>query len=108
LKQESDAAAIAAIENQALPKAFGYLESAAAAGDLAADRVGIGELAVASNLVNLHYLGYTIDARRCPRLAGFFKRQAALPAMATALAAEQPVAAQMGLDRSFLSAAAAA
>ena len=108
LKQSSDATAIVAIETQALPKAFGYLESAAAAGDLAADRFGIGEIAVTSNLVNFHYLGYAIDARRYPRLAAFFKKQTALPAMAAALAAEQPVAAQMGLDRGFMSAAVAA
>ena len=107
LKQPADAAAIAAIEGQALPKAFGFLESAAAAGDLGADRFGIGELAVASNLVNLRYLGVAIDARRYPRLAAVFQRQIALPAMAAALAAEQPVAAQIGLDRSFVNAAAA-
>ena len=108
LKQGSDQAAIAAIENQALPKAFGHLESAAAAGELGADRFGIAEIAVTCNLVNFHYLGYTIDARRYPKLAAFFKRQTALPAMAAALAAEQPVAAQMGLDQSFMSTAAAA
>lgn len=108
LKQETDKAAVAAIEGQALPKAFGYLEGRAAAGALAADRLGIAELAIASNLVNLHYLGYAIDARRYPKLAAFFKRQTALPAMAAALAAEQPVAAQMGLDRGFMGAAQAA
>ncbi len=108
LKQESDPSAIAAIEGHAIPKAFGYLEGRAAAGELAADRLGIGEIAVTSNFVNLRYLGYAIDARRYPKLAAFFRRQVALPAMAAALAAEQPVAAQMGLDRSFMSAAAAA
>jgi glutathione S-transferase len=108
LKQPAEAAAIAAIESQAMPKVFGYLESAAASGELAGERLGIGEIAVTSNLVNLHYLGYAIDARRYPKLAAFFKRQTALPAMAAALAAEQPAAAQMGLDRSFMSAAAAA
>jgi glutathione S-transferase len=108
LKQETDKAAVAAIEGQALPKAFDYLESRVAAGELSADRLGIGEIAVVSNLVNLRYLGVAFDARRYPRLASFFTRQTALPAMAAALAAEQPVAAQMGLDRSFMSAAAAA
>jgi glutathione S-transferase len=108
LKQPSDAAAVAALEDQAMPKAFDYLESAAASGELAAERLGIGEIAVVSNLVNLRYLGYAIDARRHPKLAALFRRQTALPAMAATLAAEQPVAAQMGLDRSFMSAAAAA
>src|SRR6185295_16202897 len=75
LKQESDQAAIAAIESQALPKAFGYLESACAAGELGADRLVTGEIAVTCNLVNLHYLGVAIDARRYPKLAAFFKRQ---------------------------------
>lgn len=108
LKQETDQSAVAALESQVMPRIFGYLESAAAAGDLGADRFGIGEIAVTSNLVNLRYLGYAIDARRYPKLAAFFKRQTALPAMAAALAAEQPVAAQMGLDQSFMNAAAAA
>ena len=94
LKQETDHAAIAAIQNQAIPKVFGYLESAAAAGDLAAERAGIGEIAVTSNLVNYHYLGFAIDKRRYPRLEAFFERQVRHPAMAAALAAEQPVAAQ--------------
>jgi glutathione S-transferase len=108
LKQEADKAAIAAIEGHALPRVFGYLESAAAAGDLAAERVGIGEIAVTSNLVNVHYLGYAIETRRYPKLAAFFARQLRQPAMAAALAAEQPVAAQMGLDAKFLSEAVAA
>ena len=108
LKQETDKAAVAAIEGQAMPRILGYLEGAADAGELAADRLGIGEIAVTSNLVNLHYLGYGIDARRHPKLAAFFRRQTALPAIAVALAAEQPVAAKMGLDRSFMSAAQAA
>jgi glutathione S-transferase len=108
LNQETDKAAIAAIEGQALPRVFGYLESAAAAGDLGAERFGIGEIAVTSNLVNVHYLGYAIDTRRYPKLAAFFARQIRQPAMAAALAAEQPVAAQMGLDARFLSEAKAA
>ncbi len=108
LKQETDRAAVAALESQTMPRIFGYLESAAAAGDLAADRLGIGEIAVTSNLVNLHYLGYAIDAGRQPKLAAFFTRQTALPAMAATLAAEQPVAQQMGLDRSFVMSAGAA
>jgi glutathione S-transferase len=108
LNQPGDPNAIAAVENQALPKAFGHLEGAAAAGELGAERFGIAEIAVTSNLVNFHYLGYAIDARRYPKLAAFFKRQTALPAMAATLAAEQPMAAQMGLDQSFMSAAQAA
>lgn len=108
LKQPTNEAAVAAIESGALPRIFAYLEGAAAAGDLGADRLGIGEIAITSNLVNLRYLGYAIDTRRYPKLAAFFARQTALPAMAAALAAEQPVAAQMGLDRSFMQAAAAA
>jgi glutathione S-transferase len=108
LKQETDKAAVAAIESQALPRILGYLEGAGAARDLADDRLGIGEIAVTSNLVNFHYLGYALDARRYPKLAAFFKRQTALPAMAACLAAEQPVAAQMGLDQGFMKTAAAA
>jgi glutathione S-transferase len=108
LKQKTDQNAVAAIIGEAMPKVFGHLEGAAAAGELGADRLGIGEIAVTSNLVNFHYLSYVVDERRFPKLAAFFQRQIAQPAMAAALAAEQPVAAQMGLDRSFLGTAAAA
>ncbi len=98
LKQETDRAAIDAILTQALPKVFGYLESQIGAGFLVGDRFGIADIALTSNLVNYHYLGYRIDAGRYPRLAGYFGRLCAHRSIATALKAERDAATGMGLD----------
>jgi glutathione S-transferase len=102
LKQPTDAVAVAAILETALPRAFGYLNQSIKGEYLAADRFGIADIAVVSNLVNLHYLGYGIDAGRYPALAAYFARCLRQPSIAAAVRAERPVAANMGLDQSFL------
>ena len=102
LKQATDSAAITAILNDALPKVFGYLEGTIGGDHLVAGRFGIADIATVSNLINLHYLGYEIDARRFPKLAGYFARQLRQPAIEAALRAERPVADRMGLDQTFL------
>lgn len=102
LKQQADAAAIGAILDGALPKAFGYLEQALDAELLAGGRFGIADIALASNLINLRYLGYDVDRRRHPRLADSFRRWLERPSVARALAAEAPVATSLGLDTAFV------
>jgi glutathione S-transferase len=104
LKQETDESAVDAILGRAMPKVFGYLEGALKGDYLAGGRFTIADVAVTSNLVNYHYLGYGIDPQRYPRLASYFARLCRHPSIAAALAAEQPVAAGMGLDRAFLEA----
>lgn len=98
LQQPTDRTAIDAILIQAMPKVFGYLESQATDGWLVGNRFGIADIALASNLVNYHYLGYRIDAARFPKLDRSFKRLCRHPSIATALRTEQPVAQSMGLD----------
>jgi glutathione S-transferase len=102
LKQATDAVAIATILNDALPKVFGYLERTISGESLVADRFGIADIATVSNLINFHYLGYQIDARRFPRLATYFAARLRHPSIETALRAERPVATNMGLDQSFM------
>lgn len=102
LKQQSDPAIIEGILSGALPKIFGYLERSIADGSLATDKFDIAAIATMSNLINFHYLGYQIDARRFPPLAAYFKRLLQHPSLRAALVAEQAVAAHMGLDRSFV------
>jgi glutathione S-transferase len=99
LKQETDRAAIDAILTQALPKVLGYLETVAADGYLVANRFGIADIALVSNLVNYHYLGYRIDAARYPRLDRYFKNLCRRHSIAAALRAEHGVVDNMGLDR---------
>jgi glutathione S-transferase len=108
LKQETDQAAIDTILAQALPKVFGYLESVAGEGYLVGGRFGIADIALTSNLVNYHYLGYRIDPARYPRLDRHFRHACRHPSMAAALRAEQPVAKNMGLDLTAVDAAVAA
>jgi glutathione S-transferase len=98
LQQQTDRAAIDAILTQALPKVFGYLESQVTDGWLAGRSFGIADIALASNLVNYHYLGYRIDTARYPKLDRTFKRLCRHPSIVAALRTEQPAAKSMGLD----------
>ena len=61
----------------------------------------IADLATMSNLIDSYYLGYRIDPHRHPKLAAYFEAQLRHPSIRTALAAEQNVAASMGLDQAF-------
>jgi len=108
LNTQGDHAAIEAILNDTVPAVFGYLERCLKGEHLVGDRFTLADITLASNLINFHYLGYTIDRRRYPKLAAHFAGSIRHPALAAALAAEQGAAAGMGLDRSFLSEAAAA
>ena len=101
LKEKADQAEIDSILKTALPRIFDYLEGCIA-GEHLAGRFSIADIAAASNLINVHYLGYRIDQARYPKLASYFRNQLARPSIATALEAEQPVAASMGLDRSIV------
>jgi glutathione S-transferase len=101
LGQSTDKAAVATIQGEAMPRVFGYLESQVAGDCLVGGKFGIADIAVVSNLINYHYLGYRIEPR-FPKLAVYFKAMLRRPSVAQALAAEQPVAAGMGLDQRFV------
>lgn len=96
-----DPAVIEAARSKAAPEAFGYLENLDLRDFLVGDRLTIADLAVISNLILFHYLGYRI-APQFPRLDRYFRRHIDTPALRAALAEEAPFADQMGLDRSFI------
>ncbi|WP_119389398.1 glutathione S-transferase family protein [Taklimakanibacter lacteus] len=96
-----DSAVIEAARDKAAPEAFGYLENLDLRDFLVGDRLTIADLAVISNLILFHYLGYRI-APQFPRLDRYFRRHIDTPALRAALAEEAPFADQMGLDRSFI------
>lgn len=102
LKQPTDTKAVAAILDGAVPKVFGYLDRTIAGAHLVGGRFGIADIATISNLINFHYLGYRVDAKRYPQLAAYFAGGLRHPSIEAALDAERPVAAGMGLDQSFL------
>lgn len=96
-----DEAAIDAARSVAAPEAFGYLESLAPGDFLVGGKLTIADLAVVSNLILFHYLGYRIEPR-FPRLNAYFRRHIESPSLSAALAEERPFADQLGLDRSFM------
>jgi glutathione S-transferase len=100
LGQSTDQAVVKAIHSEAMPRLFGYLEKELTEEHLAGSQFTVADIAVTSNLINYHYLGYRID-QRFPRLKSYFHAMIRRPAIVTALTAEQPVAASMGLDRRF-------
>ena len=102
LKEQSDSAAIEAILDGTLPKVFGYLESALGAEALDGGTFGIADIALASNLINFHYLGYEVNRHKHPRLSASFRSWLERPSIRKALAGEQAVAASMGLDAAFV------
>jgi glutathione S-transferase len=106
MKEKSDASAIDAILERALPQVFGYLEGSIKGDFIAAGEFTIADIAIASNLINFHYLGYRLDGY--PKLGSYFGKLIERPSIRTALLAETSVAASMGLDGSFLRSTAAA
>jgi glutathione S-transferase len=98
LKQPTDTKAVSAILEGAVPKVFGYLERVIDGDVLVGGRFGIADIAVLSNLINMHYLGYRIDADRYPKLARYFAGGLLQPSIETALRAERAAAEGMGLD----------
>jgi glutathione S-transferase len=105
LQQPTDKAVIAGILAQAAPKVLGYLETQVTGEHLVGDRFGIADIAVVSNLINFHYLGYGLAHH--PKLDSYFRRQLRRPSFRSALQAEQPFAASMGLSTGFLALASA-
>jgi glutathione S-transferase len=102
LGKKPDAEATERIRTVALPKAFRYLDGSIEGEFLAGGCFGIADIAVISNLVNFHYLGYQIDASAFPRLAAYFRSQLKRPSIEKALKDAAPAASAMGLDTAFV------
>ncbi|NJO34266.1 MAG: hypothetical protein HC869_15165 [Rhodospirillales bacterium] len=57
--------------NAAVTRLVAFLDSRVHGDFLIGDRLSIADLAIISNLLDYRYLGYAIDERRYPRLAGY-------------------------------------
>jgi len=88
---------------QQRPKIFGYLESRVDGKFLVGSALSLADISVVSNLINYHYLGFTIDPAQFPKLRRYTADILALEPFREALKRETPFAGQLGLDRSFLS-----
>jgi glutathione S-transferase len=89
--------------HELIPPKFDYLEKSLSGTWFAGEGFTIADVAVASILINYHYAGERLDARRCPRLARFLERALGRESFRTAFQAEVPAAAQIGaLDLSLL------
>jgi glutathione S-transferase len=97
-------ARIDAVLTTTVPEVFGYLDSVAGDRFLAGSAPSVADLAVASNLVTMQYIGFALERARFPKLAALFDRVIRQPAFVEALHAEQPVVQQMGLKSEFLNA----
>jgi glutathione S-transferase len=101
-KQRPDDAVVDVALNEAAPEAFAYLERLAPSSFLVGSALSIADLAVVSNLILFHYLGYRIDRSRYPKLAAYFAAHLDSEVLASALDEERPFAESMGLDRAFV------
>ena len=104
-KREPDAAVINRLLNEDLPPKLDYLERSLQGDYLVGGRLSVADITLASDLTIFHYIGCTLDPARYPNLLGHFNRMLKRDSFRKALAAEQPFAEKMGLDRGFLQAA---
>lgn len=89
LDRPGDAAVADAAEHEELPPILAYLESQIPdSGFLVDDRLTLADLAIASPMANLPYMGMSIDPERYPRLARYVEAILARPSFAPWIARE--------------------
>jgi glutathione S-transferase len=103
LKQgEPNQTEIERVQTEIAPGIFAYLNAQISDGFFTNGALTIADIAVASNLLNYHYLGFRLDPARYPKLTAWFSRTIGEKPFRSALKDEEPFASQMGLDRTFL------
>jgi glutathione S-transferase len=95
LQQATDEALVRRSLGEMIPPRLAYLE-AALAGDWFTREFSIGDITVASMLINYHYAGEQIDMHTHPKLHRFLRRALQQPCFGEALAREAPAAADVG------------
>lgn len=102
LQRPSDALRIDEVVTGTMPEVFAHLDDACGKIQLADPAPSMADIAVASNLVMLQYLGFMLDGTRYASLSALLSRTLRHPAFVDALRAEQPAVQQMGLNATFL------
>lgn len=96
LGRAGDAAVADAAEREELPRIFDYLESAIPeSGFLVEDRLTLADVAIASPMANLPYMGAGIDEQRYPRLARYVSSILSRPSFAPWIEREKAILAKM-------------
>jgi glutathione S-transferase len=101
-KVPTDESAVRRVLEDDLPPKLDYLEAALHGDYLVDGRLSVADITLASDLTVFHYLGCRLDVARHPHLLAHFQRMLQRDSFRAALAAEQPFAEKMGLDRGFL------
>ena len=83
--EPGDQARIDQALNEGIPAALDYLERELPADGFLFDDIGVADISIASFFRNGAYAGFTVDAARWPRTAGFVERTLAHPGIAELL-----------------------
>ncbi|HKC44785.1 MAG TPA: glutathione S-transferase family protein [Burkholderiales bacterium] len=103
LNRAPDHALIEKSVNELIPPKLAYLEKSLSGDWFAGKSFTIGDVAVASMLLNYHYAGLELDEGHYPRLRAFLERALKRASFRRAFEAEIPAAVQVGgLDLSLL------
>jgi len=86
----TDEAALSKAINEDLPPLFDYLESQLSGPYLVGSSLSIGDIAVASQLVNLRHAGYGVDGGKWPKLAKYSAAMHARPSFKALIEEESP------------------
>jgi glutathione S-transferase len=80
LRQSTNALRVEEVVTRTMPEVLGYLDAVCRSGPLAGSALSVADIAVASNLVTMQYLGFMLDRARFTGLAGLLDRTVRLPA----------------------------
>lgn len=77
------------LQKNLIPAELDYVESQAGPGWFVGDAMTIADIAIGTNLVNLHHAGFELDPQRWPKVAAFAQRFLATPQVQMQLIVEQ-------------------
>ena len=89
-KREPDLAAIQKVVEEELPPMFDYLEREIGNKEwLVGDKFSIADIGIATQFVNFQLAGYTIDAKRWPKLAAYIAKVHSRPSFKAVIETEK-------------------
>jgi glutathione S-transferase len=101
-KRSPDETVVTDVLQNKLPGGFEYLENQLRGDYAVGDSFTIADIAIASNLLVYHYLGFELDKAKHPKLLAHFARMLRRPSFQTALKGEEAGQKRFGLEVAFL------